>query len=298
MEYYSCRVKNALYHHGRKDLPYATDLNPYKGCSHGCLYCYARARAEKRGSDFGRIGIKENISDILEKEFRGSTYKGGIINIGGSTDSYQNIEKETALMREILKIMIKFNIPVIISTKSKLILRDIDLIRELSRKAYVNIAFSISTTDTEHSGIFENGTPPPADRFETIKEFSKEGINSALHFFPVIPFVSDTETEIERMCKYAFDAACTYMMCGFLYLPGDIGRVFFPSLEKRDRALSDKIRSVYTGGKASTDIKKRFYTIMKKYTGKYRLETNYRKFIPSSLLKTGNENNNQLYLDF
>ena len=281
MDYYSCKIKHALHHHGRKNLPYCTDLNPYTGCSHKCIYCYASAsRIRRTGKEQEVTGFKENITEILERELYSSDYSRRIINIGGSTDSYQECEKDIKIMRDILKLMIKFKVPVIISTKSNLIVRDIDLIKELSNLTYVNIAFSLSTADPEISEIFEPGTPPPLSRIEALKEISKSGINSALHFFPVIPFVSDTENAVKTIVESAADSGCSYLMPGFLYLTGNISDLFFSRLHERSPELEKKIKAVYEHGRIGKEIKNSFYLKLNKECKKYSMETDFRKFIP------------------
>ena len=282
--FYSYKVKSALHHHNRKDLPYSTDLNPYTGCSHRCIYCYAAAkRIQRTGKEHRTTGFKENVAELLEKELYSRDWTDRIINIGGATDAYQECEKNTAVMRDILKLLIRFKVPVIISTKSDLITRDIDLIKELSEITYVNIAFSLSTLDPGHSGLFEPGTCHPENRIKALKMFSGEGINSALHFFPVIPFVSDTEMMTEAVAAAAAGSSCRYMIPGMLYLSGNIREVFFSKLSANNPGLTEKILSVYEKGGVKKEVKYRFYSTLRKYTEKYRVETDYRKFIPASL---------------
>ncbi len=295
-DFYRYRAKSALHHHNRKNLPYSTDLNLYTGCSHSCIYCYAAARRIQRtGRDCGKTGYKENITELLEKELYSEDFSRKIINIGGSTDSYQESERETGAMRDILRLLIKHRVPVIISTKSDLILRDIDLIRELSGLTYVNIAFSISTLNPDHSAIFEPGTHEPLRRIKALKEFSEAGINSALHFFPAIPFISDTEDMIESVVSSAADSGCRYLMPGFLYLTGNIRNVFFEKLKKRSPELEEKIRNVYVSGKLDKEVKYSFYAKLNKYAAKYGVETNYRKFTPENLIPPGRKNHKMEY---
>lgn len=129
---YKC--KEALYPLKRKGLPYSFDLNIYRGCSHNCRYCYARKSHEYLNSKKyeSEIFVKTNITEVLEKELKGGRTGGKFINIGGACDTYQPAEKKYQLMPGILKILIKYKQPVIISTKSDLILRDIELLDQLS----------------------------------------------------------------------------------------------------------------------------------------------------------------------
>ena len=225
-------------------------------------------------------------------------YSRRIINIGGATDSYQECEKDIKVMRDILKLMIKFKVPVIISTKSDLIVRDIDLIQKLSKLTYVNIAFSISSADPDLSRIFEPGTPSPSSRLNALKEISKCGINSALHYFPVIPFISDTDIAVRTIVSAAADSTCSYLMPGFLYLTGNIGDIFFNKLNKKSAELEKKIKSAYEKGRIKKEIKNCFYSKLYKECIKNNIETDFRKFIPFEYQTKNRDNraDNQLEL--
>jgi DNA repair photolyase len=149
-------------------LPFHWDLNIYRGCEHGCNYCYAMyshsylekkvekkdeysSAKENNGGFFQRICVKTNIAEALEKQLGARTWKKELINIGGVCDSYQPAEAKYGLMREVLAVMIEFQNPVTISTKSDLILRDFDLLKELSELTYVNIAVTVTTMDEKLS---------------------------------------------------------------------------------------------------------------------------------------------------
>ena len=139
MEYIELDSKSALNKLKRR-IPYSYDLNIYRGCEHGCKYCYAIYSHDYLNDNnfFDKVYYKKNILEHLEKELSSPNWKREIVNIGGVTDSYQSIEEKLEIMPEVLKLMIKYKTPVIISTKSDLILKDIDLIDKLSRITYVN----------------------------------------------------------------------------------------------------------------------------------------------------------------
>lgn len=131
-------------------FPYHWDLNVYRGCSHDCKYCFARYSHKylpEKGDFSEAIFVKTNIAEALERQLRSPKWDKGVINLGGVTDNYQVAEAMEKQMPEILRLMIKYNNPIIISTKSDLILRDFDLIDQLSRKTYVNIASTITTAN-------------------------------------------------------------------------------------------------------------------------------------------------------
>lgn len=157
------RVKSPLNKLKRK-IPYGWDLNIYRGCQHGCRYCYALYSHDYLGSgDFYRdIHIKINIVEELEKKLKDPAWKREVINIGGVTDSYQPAEEKYQLMPQIIKLLIKYKSPAIISTKSKLVLRDFDLIDQLSRLTYINIAATITTVEEDVRKKIEPGSSSKA----------------------------------------------------------------------------------------------------------------------------------------
>ncbi len=277
----------ALYHHGRKDLPFGTDLNIFSGCSHGCIYCYARARyAERRGchfSDFEKSTFRAGIAESLDRELYAIRQKGAaipLINIGGSCDSYQPKEKISAAMRDILEVMIEHRAPVIFSTKSAHVVRDIDLIDRLASAAGVCVAVTITSSSAEISGRIEPGAPAPDERARALKELSKTGAFTGLHYFPVIPFLGDTEETVSAITEMAADSGCDYIMPGFLYLRGGIKEMFLSEIAVRFPGLEERYRKLYAKGSAEPSYKKGFYSVFYSHTGKKRLCTDYRKFLP------------------
>ena len=178
----------------KRRVPYGWDLNIYRGCIHGCKYCYAMYSHDylKDNNFFDTVYYKSNIIELLESELSSLNWKKEVINIGGVTDSYQPAEKELGLTREVLKLMIKYKNPIIISTKSDLILRDIDLINELSNITYVNIAFTITTMDEDIRCKLEPNSSPSIDRFKALKELKKTNAVLGVHIMPIIPNLTDT----------------------------------------------------------------------------------------------------------
>ena len=157
----------------KRKIPYGWDLNIYRGCGHGCRYCYAMYSHDYLDGekDFHRdIFVKTNIVEQLEKELKSESWNREVINIGGVTDSYQPAESRYRLMPEILKLLIKYKTPAIISTKSDLVLRDYELIDELSQITYINIAATITTVDETIARKIEPGSASPSDRFKVLKE--------------------------------------------------------------------------------------------------------------------------------
>ena len=203
----------------KRKIPYGWDLNIYRGCMHGCRYCYAQYSHQYLSGDFfNDIYVKKNIVEILEKELASPSWKREIVNIGGVTDSYQPAEKKYRLMPDILKLMIKYKTPVIISSKSDLILRDFDLIAGLSRITYVNVAQTITTSDEQCRMKIEPNSSDFLSRINVLKVFSNTNASTGLHMMPIIPFVTDSRENIDEIFSHATSCSVDYALTGTLYL--------------------------------------------------------------------------------
>ena len=215
------QTKSAL-HRVKGRFPYHWDLNIYRGCTHGCQYCFAKYSHNYLNSEsfFSNLFVKENIAEILDKELSRRSWKKELVNIGGVTDSYQPIEAEIKLMPEILKIFIKHRSPVTISTKSDLILRDFDLIRELASVTDVNIAASITTPNENIRKLIEPGASTTLNRFRMLKTFKELNVTTGLHLMPIIPYLTDKPDDLETLFKMAASCEVDYVITGKLYLRG------------------------------------------------------------------------------
>jgi len=283
----------ALYHHGRKGLPYGTDLNIYSGCSHGCIYCYARANyAARRGvpyTDFQISLLRHGIVKALDMElYNLSKEMKGMpaVNIGGSCDSYQPPESINAAMRDILALLIKYKVPAILSTKSSLIIRDLDLIDSLASAAHVNVSITITSESNTVSSKIEPGASPPADRIAALKELSRTRAFTGLHYFPVIPFIGDNLNTVEALTAAASDSGCSYIMLGFLYLRGNIRQMFMEGIRAQFPDLAAGFQELYRKGSADQQYKTNFYRMFYSISDRKNLCTDYRKFLPASCVNS------------
>ena len=189
----------------RKGFPYQYDMNIYRGCEHGCLYCYALFSHDYLNDNlfYENIYYKENVIEVLEKELSSGKIK-GIINIGSVCDSYQPCERELCLMRDILKLMIQYKQPINISTKSNLILRDSDLISELSKMTYVNITSSITLADERKQRLIEPNASTSLERIKMLKEMKeKTSAKVGILLMPIIPYIGDSYENLEAIYKTA-----------------------------------------------------------------------------------------------
>lgn len=269
-------AKSALNKLKRK-VPYGWDLNIYRGCRHGCRYCYALYSHQYLGADqFSReIFVKTNIVEMLEKELQAPGWQGDVINIGGVTDSYQPLEAEFQLMPQILKLLIKYKNPAIISTKSDLVLRDYDLISELSRLTYINIAATITTVDEEVREKIEPGAATAAKRFMMLKEFSKTNASTGLHLMPIIPLLTDSAENLESLCRQASDSQVDYLLPGTLYLRGKTRAAFFEFINTEYPDKLAALQAMYQTGAAGKSYKTELYKVLNAFRDQYNLSGSY-----------------------
>ena len=272
-------------------FPYVWDLNIYRGCEHGCRYCFAMYSHDFLGSDqyFSDIFIKTNIVEKLEKQLSSSSWKREVINIGGVTDSYQPVEAHLKLMPDILRLMIKYKNPCIISTKSDLILRDYDLIKELSELTYVNVAATITCMDESFRRKIEPGGAPSLQRFEMLKEFSKTSASIGLHFMPIIPFLTDNRENIDSLFAHAKDSNVAYVIPAVLNLRGKTRWAFFDFIRNEYPHLYSPLQDLYKTGGVGKEYKEKLYSVVNELSSKYNLSRNYSAIMKAKLKQTENE---------
>ncbi|RDY27813.1 SPL family radical SAM protein [Lachnotalea glycerini] len=261
----------------KRKIPYSWDLNIYRGCEHGCKYCYAMYSHDYLENEefFKGIYVKTNIVEVLEQQLASSNWKREVINLGGVTDSYQPAEALYQIMPDILKLLIRYQTPCIISTKSDLILRDYDLIDELSRITYVNIAATITCMDEAVQKMLEPGGADSLKRFEMLKSFSKTNASIGLHFMPIIPYLTDNYENIDSLYSYARDCHVSYVLPGTLYLRGKTRNVFYAFINKEYPNLYEPLKSLYQTGGAPKEYKNELYKTVNSIREKYGLSSSY-----------------------
>ncbi len=185
------------------------NMNLYRGCSHGCIYCDSRSSCY-RIENFSDILVKINAIDLLKKELPSKRVK-GTIGTGSMNDPYQPAEKQFQLTKKSLELMVKHGFPVHIITKSDLVLRDVDILREIS-KTYAAVTFTVITTDDKLAGIIEPGAPPPSKRLKTIETLSRAGVYTGITMMPLLPFITDTEENVKDIVRRAKDSGAKYII--------------------------------------------------------------------------------------
>lgn len=263
----------------KRNIPYKWDLNIYRGCKHGCKYCFAMYSHKYLEDEnyFDSIYVKTNIVENLEKELRSRTWKREVVNIGGVTDNYQPAEAEYNLMPDILRLLIKYRTPAIISTKSDLILRDYDLIDQLSRITYINIAATITAMDEETRKLIEPNGSPSMKRFDMLREFRKTNASIGVHVMPIIPFITDNQENLEALFYNAKDINADYLLPGTLYLRGNTRKYFFDFIGSQYPEYFENLKQLYKTGSAGKEYKDQLYKMVNQLRFKYNLSGSYSK---------------------
>jgi DNA repair photolyase len=218
-----------LSHNASPDIPFGTSINPYRGCEHGCIYCFARPTHSyldlSPGLDFEtKLFAKVNAAELLRKELAKKSYRCESIALGVVTDAYQPIERELRITREILQVLHDCNHPLATITKSSLIERDIDLLAPMARKGLAVAAVTLTTLDGELARKLEPRAAAPARRLRTIRTLTEAGIPVAVSVAPIIPFLTDTD--IEKILEAAREAGAVYASYVVLRLPWELNPLF------------------------------------------------------------------------
>ena len=211
------------------DIPFDQSINAYRGCEHGCIYCYARPSHAyldlSPGLDFEtRLYAKDNAAEVLRKELSRPSYEPKLIAIGTNTDPYQPIERRLRLTASLLEVFDEFSHPVSITTKSTMITRDLPLLARLARRNLLRVSISIGTLNRDLARRMEPRAATPAARLEAIRALRQAGIPVAVIIAPVIPALSDHE--LERVALAAADAGALEASYILLRLPREVATLF------------------------------------------------------------------------
>lgn len=238
--------KTVIAKNSSPDIPFDRSLNPYKGCEHGCVYCFARPThaylGMSPGLDFeSQLITKPNAAEVLERELRHPKYKCQVIQLGANTDPYQPIEKKERVTRRVLDVFDRYQHPFGITTKSDLVLRDLDILAPMAAKNLASVAISITTLDRDLARKLEPRAPTPMKRLAAVRQLSEAGIPTTVMIAPIIPALTDHE--LERIIEAASLAGASSAVTILLRLPLEIEGLFEEWLEthaplKRDHVLS------------------------------------------------------------
>jgi len=246
------------------DIPFDRSINPYRGCEHGCIYCFARPTHAFMGLSAGldfeaKLFAKPDAPKLLERELSRPGYKPRVIAIGTNTDPYQPIEKEWRIMRQILEVLDKANHPVSIVTKSALIMRDIDILSRMAARGLAWVGLSVTTLDRKLARTMEPRAATPPRRLEAIRALSEAGIPTAIMMAPIIPGLNDHE--IERVLDSGKAAGALEASYVLLRLPLEVSPLFRDWLLRnypdRYRHVMSLVRSMRGGKDYDAEFGKR-----------------------------------------
>src|SRR5437764_4068173 len=251
VEYVEVQCKSAL--NPVKNMGFAWSLNPYTGCEHRCAFCYVRAfelRADRPSDDrYGRtVRIKVNVAGVLRGELSRKSWRKETIVIGAATDPYQPAEGRYKLTRQCLEALRDFSNPAAMITRGPMIVRDIDVLSELARRAHLHITFSIPTVDDEIWRKTEPGTAHPRQRLRAIERLVAAGIDVGVGMAPILPGLSDRPEQLEAVVRAARDAGASSLWAGVLHLRDGTRQHFLRTLERYWPELLPRYLADYRSG--------------------------------------------------
>lgn len=263
------RARSLITRNDSPDLHFNLSINPYRGCEHGCVYCYARPNhgyvGLSPGFDFeSRLFVKVDAVERLREELGAAGYRCEPINLGSATDAYQPIERHYRLTRALIEVMAQCRQPFTIVTKSSLVERDIDLLAPLAREGLVGVFVSVTTLDAELARRWEPRAAAPWRRLQTIRRLREAGIPVGVSLAPVVPFLN--EPEIERILAEARGAGAGMAFYQVLRLPWELRELFTQWLAAhypdRARRVLQRIRELRGGDEKARLNDPRFFSRM------------------------------------
>jgi DNA repair photolyase len=260
------RAKSILTHNQSPDIPFSVSLNPYRGCEHGCIYCFARPTHAylglSPGLDFeSRIYAKINAPELLAREMAKKSYVPEPIALGVNTDAWQPAERDLQLTRRVIQVMSDHNQPFAAITKNSLIERDIDLLAPMADKGLTMAAITITTLDADIARTLEPRAATPSRRLRTIRTLADAGIPVGVSIAPVIPFV--TEPDMERVLEACAQAGATSASYIVLRLPWEVAPLFKDWLTAHFPDRADRVMSRVHDMRGGKDYDSSFSTRMK-----------------------------------
>lgn len=259
------KARTVITHNDSPDIPFDSSINPYRGCEHGCIYCFARPSHAYVGLSSGldfetRLFYKADAAKLLEAELARPGYVCKPIMLGINTDAYQPLEKTLQVTRSILEVLHRCRHPVTFVTKSALIVRDIDLIADLAKDGLASVAVSVTTLDPETKRTLEPRTASPQARLKVIREMSQAGVPTSVLVAPVIPMVTDHE--LESILEAAVGAGARSASYVMLRLPYEVKTLFREWLAEHHPLRAKHVMSIIQSLRGGRDNDPRFGTRM------------------------------------
>ncbi len=255
------KPKRIITRNDSPDLNFDRSINPYRGCEHGCAYCYARPTHAYMGMSPGldfesKLFAKPNAAELLEKELSEPNYKPDVIAMGTNTDPYQPIERQQRITRRVLEVLDRYNHPVGIVTKSALVTRDIDILSRMAGRGLAKVALSVTSLDRKLSRALEPRASAPPRRLEALMRLAEAGIPTAVLVAPVIPALNDSE--IESILAAAAAAGVREAGYILLRLPLEVRDLFVEWLRNNAPDRAARVMSLVTQTRGGKDYQAEF----------------------------------------
>lgn len=259
-----------------KGMPFHWTLNPYRGCTHGCHYCFARryhVQFELDSSDSfsSIILVKRNVVDVLRRELDRPSWKREYVAVGTATDVYQPIEGQYKLTRGALEALARARTPAGVITKGPMVVRDKDVLLELTQRASCTVYMSVPTVDEDAWRTLEPGTAHPLQRLRAVRELNDAGVRAGVLMNPIVPGLTSQPAKLENTIKAIADHGAAFMGTNLLYLKDGTRLHFMNFLEKHFPVLATKYQRLYRGAYAPDAYAKEVRGMVKMLQRKYRV---------------------------
>jgi len=260
-----------------KGMPFDWTLNPYRGCTHGCHYCYARRYHSQQfelnaDDEFASvILVKKNFVEVLTKELARPSWKGEYVAVGTATDCYQPIEGHYRLTRGAIAALLRARNPIGLVTKGPMVVRDRDLLVELSNVATCTVHMSVPTVDEHAWQLLEPGTAHPLQRLRAVRELVDAGINAGVLMNPIVPGFSSSRAKIERTVKAIADHGARFVGCNVMFLEDGTRAHFMRFLEQEFPSWVPRYQKLYERKYAPEDYRKQVQGMVRLLQGRYGL---------------------------
>ncbi len=255
INFHEVRARSALNRVPGGRYGFGWTINPYRGCSHACIYCFARRTHTyldlNAGRDFEReIVVKVNVPELLRGELARPSWKRELVALGTNTDPYQWVESRYRMMPAILEALEEADTPVSVLTKSPLAMRDVEIYERMSRRLSVSVNLSVPTLDEEAWRATEPHTPSPSARLDAVAELRRRGIDSGVLIAPLMPGINDDPSQVQPIVDRAKEANASFLGGVALHLRDEVKDVFFAWLQAKRPDLLGRYDKLYAGGRA------------------------------------------------
>ncbi len=253
VNFHEVRARSALNHVPGGRYGFSWTINPYRGCTHACSYCFARRTHTYLDLDAGRdfereIVVKVNLPELLRAELKRPSWKRELVALGTNTDPYQWVESRYMMMPEILAALAAARTPVSVLTKSPLVMRDVELYERMAKRLPVSVNLSVPTLDEDAWRATEPHTPSPAARLDAVAELRRRGIESGVLIAPLMPGINDSPEQVRPIVERARRAGASFLGGVALHLRGEVKDVFFAWLKEKRPDLLPAYEDLYAGG--------------------------------------------------